>query len=675
MQLTNPILTLRVAKYNDEPLAEPIAVRFGPDGGTIGRATTCTLVLPDQQRAISRVHARVECRGGEYLLCDLGANPSVLNQRALGGTREARLAHGDQVMIGAYLLEVALAEAAAQDEAKPFGHDPLAGVQVLRGAPQADDAALPENPFAPGGFGNAAGVGGLGGSGGLDALGEACLGAGERVVARPGYAGSESDHISPEWQALTPPSLAPAVPAAAFSAGGGIPADYDPLADAPGVGAPGAAALAQWESGGAAGHAGVSTPGVATPGVATPGAFSPHVVPVMTPAMTPEMTPAPPLVQPPMPASSQTFGAMPGVADPLGLGAGGPTGLPASLLGDAAPHGASPFDDLFAPATPSAPPVFAPPSQPAAVPQAQPHQMLPSVTQIFAPASHAPQPQPQPQPELSLAEQAEAEDPMPPQQPAAPAAAQDFTPAPAPSPAQADGTPTPASASAQNEAVLAALLEGLGLEPGRAPNLPAADLARLAGAMLRDALRGTMAVLRARSMTKREARLDTTLIVARDNNPLKFFPDVDSALAQMLTGRAQGYLPPDEAVARAFVDIESHELAVLVGMRAALAQVLARFDPATLEAQLSEQGVLDRVLSNRKAKLWDRFVELRAGIAREAEDDFQKLFGKAFNDAYEAQVDALQRAREAERAADRTAGRTAGEGEPPKPPEPKTGPA
>lgn len=624
MQLTNPILTLRVAKYNDEPLAEPIAVRFGPDGGTIGRATTCTLVLPDQQRAISRVHARVECRGGEYLLCDLGANPSVLNQRALGGTREARLAHGDQLMIGAYLLEVALAEGAAQDEARPFGHDPLAGVDVLRGAPQADGAALPADPFAPSGGGL---VGGMG-AGGLDALGEACLGAGERVVAQHGYAGSESDHVAPEWQALAPPALTPAGPSASQSAPGGIPADYDPLADA----------LAQWESGGAGAHAGASVPGVATPGVATPGAFSPHVAPAMTPMS--------PLVQPPMPASSPSFAAMPGAADPLGLGAGGPTGLPASLLGDAEPHGASPFDDLFAPVASESSASFAP--------QAQPQQMLPSVTQIFAPAVSSPPPEPPPP------AQAKAEEAPPQQQPTARATVQAPTPAPA----------TPVSPN--DQAVLTALLEGLGLDPTRAPNLPATDVARLVGAMLRDSLRGTMAVLRARSMTKREARLDTTLIVERDNNPLKFFPDVDSALAQMLTGRAHGYLPPAEAVARAFVDIESHELAVLVGMRAALAHVLARFDPATLEAQLSEQGVLDRVLSNRKAKLWDRFVELREGIAREAQDDFQKLFGKAFNEAYEAQVDALQRAREASRAAGNTAGNAASESAQLKP---KTGPA
>lgn len=206
-------------------------------------------------------------------------------------------------------------------------------------------------------------------------------------------------------------------------------------------------------------------------------------------------------------------------------------------------------------------------------------------------------------------------------------------------------SPAGAAPATSPDPTLTALLEGLGLDPSRAAGLAAEDLARITGTMLREAMRGTMAVLRARTMTKREARLDTTLIVERDNNPLKFFPDVDSALAQMLSGRSGGYLPPAEAVVRAFVDIESHELAVLAGMRAALAQVLGRFDPASLEARVAGEGVLDRVLSNRKAKLWDCFVALRAEVVRDADDDFQKLFGRAFNEAYEAQVDAMHSAR------------------------------
>jgi FHA domain-containing protein/type VI secretion system protein len=384
---------------------------------------------------------------------------------------------------------------------------------------------------------------------------------------------------------------------------GGIPADYDPLADA----------LAQWE-----------TPVQA--GSASSAARPPHT-------------------------AHETAWPAPAAAAPAPQG--GPTGLPAGLLDtSAAGPVATPFDDLFA--APSAPPsVSSVPSAP----------VVPVVVPVVAPQTASAR---LVTPGAASA-QSDAASPALQQGPATPPApapsstadiaspqtfatkaadSQRAVPSPAPAtpatPAQRD-SPAPAGEKA---ATFLALLEGLGLDASRSPNLPEPEFARLIGEMLRESLRGTMAVLRARSMTKREARLDTTMIVARDNNPLKFFPDVDSALAQMLSGRSAGYLPPDEALKRAFDDIEAHELAVLAGMRAALAHVLGRFDPASIEAQLKDPGALGKVLSNRKAKLWDLFVELQGTVAREADDDFQKLFGKAFNDAYEAQIEALRAARE-----------------------------
>ncbi|MEW9585360.1 type VI secretion system-associated FHA domain protein TagH [Paraburkholderia sp. DGU8] len=551
-----PILSLRVVRFNDETLAEPIAIAFGPAGGTIGRANDCTLVLPDQQRAISRVHARVEFRGGDYLLCDLGSNPSVLNQRALGGTREARLADGDRLLIGPYLLEVSIGEQAAGVRGLTGGHDPLSAAQVLSGPLPADSQ------------------GDVLQLGALDPLGQPGFGVPQRNLSRPGFAGSESDHVSPELEAFSAPQPPRPDPGRPATFAGGIPADYDPLADA----------LAQWETPGQAGSA--------SPGAAHPAS---HELPGWPTA-------------------------------PLG----GPTGLPRGLLDPgAAGSEATPFDDLFAtPSTSFAPSTPAAPVVPVVVPVVAPQAATARVAVPAAAPEPSPAPQPAPQPEAH----------------STPFAAPPC--APSPLAQQAPAHHDPAVAASPNAVTFQALLEGLGLDPTRAPNLPEPEFARLIGAMLREALRGTMGVLRARAMTKREARLDTTMIVARDNNPLKFFPDVDSALAQMLTGRSAGYMPPDEALRRAFDDIEAHELAVLAGMRAALAHVLGRFDPASMEAQLGDPGALERVLSNRKAKLWDLFVGLQAAVAREADDDFQKLFGQAFNDAYEAQIDELRASRE-----------------------------
>ncbi|KVZ32072.1 hypothetical protein WL13_27320 [Burkholderia ubonensis] len=554
MKLTDHILSLRVARYNDEPLLEPFAIEFGAQGGTIGRATDCTLVLPDQHRAISRVQARIVFRVGEYLLCDVGGNPSLLNQQAIGGTREARLADGDRLQIGAYQLEVAVGERAAGALGASGLRDPLAAAKVLGGP-------LPGGGADSGGFG----------TGLLDPLGQPEFGQPTPVSTRPAFEGSQSDHVPPEFEAFAVPVPAggaplPSLPSSfssapsySSSAGGGIPADYDPLADA----------LAQWDA---------------------------H---------------------------------------------GGPTGLPSSLSeGPMAGGAATPFDELFALTQLAS---RASQAQPESQVQRQHPEPLPS---FDAPVQRQPEPVSQPQslPEWQPSSRDAGSTPR----------SQTYAGTPGVSVSSAvlfasTASTTPPSSpasSASLDAVLAALIAGLGLDPSRAPNLPAPEFALLVGAMLREALRGTMAVLRARSTTKREARLDTTVIVARDNNPLKFFPDVDSALAQMMTGRSAGYLPPEQALAQAFVDIASHELAVIAGMRAALSNVLTRFDPAALEAQLAEQGVMDKILSNRKAKLWDRFVAMQAQIARENDDDFQKLFGKAFNDAYEAQIDALRAARQ-----------------------------
>ena len=243
---------------------------------------------------------------------------------------------------------------------------------------------------------------------------------------------------------------------------------------------------------------------------------------------------------------------------------------------------------------------------------------------------------------------------------AAPAPRLQLAPVPAPPPApamipaaamSAPGEPAAASrndAVAAGDEVLVSLLRGLGL-PDLQLKRPAAETAEIVGAMLREATAGTIDVLMARALTKKESRIDMTMLSVRANNPLKFFPNAEGALTQMLTGAMPGYMEPVEAMAGAFDDLRAHELAVIAGMRAALGAVLQRFDPAAIEARLSVPTVLDKVLSSsRKAKLWDRLVELYGEIAREADDDLQRLYGENFSEAYEEQVARLRRTRQKE---------------------------
>jgi type VI secretion system FHA domain protein len=204
--------------------------------------------------------------------------------------------------------------------------------------------------------------------------------------------------------------------------------------------------------------------------------------------------------------------------------------------------------------------------------------------------------------------------------------------------------PAPEPAACADD-VLQALLEGLGLPDLRTQREPR-DLARLVGEMLREAVGGTMDILLARAMTKRDSHIDMTMIGARSNNPLKFFPNPESALSQMLSADAPAYLPGVSALAAAFDDLKAHELSVIVGMRAALAEVVQRFEPARIEQRLAVPGRFDKLMPGaRKARLWDLLTALYADLVRDGDEDVQRIFGEKFALAYQQQIARLRAAR------------------------------
>jgi FHA domain-containing protein len=189
--------------------------------------------------------------------------------------------------------------------------------------------------------------------------------------------------------------------------------------------------------------------------------------------------------------------------------------------------------------------------------------------------------------------------------------------------------------------LLAALLSGLG-----APNLRMEALTpeamHLIGQLLRESMRGAVELLVARAALKREMRAEMTMIVARENNPLKFSPTVEVALQHLLGPQTPGFMAPAPAVRDAFDDLRAHQMGVMAGMRAALEGVLKRFDPQQLEGKLTHRSAISTLIpATRKAKLWESFQELFAQLQTEAQDDFDELFGRAFLRAYEDQLDRL----------------------------------
>lgn len=526
------MILLTVISYNGVP-GEALSASFDELGGTIGRAEGNQLVLPDPERSISRVHARVVFRGGRYAIVDNGSNPIAVNGQSLGAGREQTLQPGDEVQIGGYLLKV--------------------GESLIGSARKAD-------PFA-------------------DLFGDAAHG----LAAAPAPSAPAPSPLR-SWAPTPPPAPAPAL------SRGHIPVDWNPFAPDP---VPG------------------TVPAVRI-NAAVPGAAG----------LLPELGPGG--------ARSESLddlfglGAAAQSGDPLGAKADGGFPLAANTAAHADPLQAFATQVSAPPASHADhaselhSPMVLPPAQPspgAAAGAVFSWETGPSAPPVAPPLAPVSAPQPRVYTVVDV----------PP--PAVPVAAA----------ARAGG-----AAPAPDE-LLQALLQGLGM-----PSLPldalTPELMQLLGQLLRDATQGTVELLAARAAFKRELRAEMTMIVGRENNPLKFSPSVEVALQHLLAKPMPGFMPPAQAMRDAYDDLRAHQLGVLAGMRAALEGVLQRFDPAALEQKLSGKSTLGSLIPGaRKARLWELFQELFSQISSEAQDDFHELFSRAFLKAYAAQLDELRR--------------------------------
>jgi predicted component of type VI protein secretion system len=209
-----------------------------------------------------------------------------------------------------------------------------------------------------------------------------------------------------------------------------------------------------------------------------------------------------------------------------------------------------------------------------------------------------------------------------------------------------DALPPPSRAAAvpvapARDDLSAALKRGLGLATGVGPALGPEQIERI-GALLRAMTAGTLELLTARMVAKRELGAAGTQLRTRENNPRKFSPDVEAALSHLIGPAERGFLDPQAAVQEAFDDLRAHQVALLAGMRAALDSVMSRFDPAALEKRLAPGGALENLIpANRRARLWSTYSDEYARIVSEIEDDFDALLGRAFLKAYQAQLQAL----------------------------------
>ena len=197
----------------------------------------------------------------------------------------------------------------------------------------------------------------------------------------------------------------------------------------------------------------------------------------------------------------------------------------------------------------------------------------------------------------------------------------------------------PINGDAVSGNLLDALYSGLGIPVPPAAQARPAEQLRLVGQLLRTSIEGTLKLMAARAIAKHEFGAVTTLVQARENNPLKFSAEVNEALTLLLGPPRRGFMPPLTGLNQAYMDLRAHELALLSGLRAALDSVLSSFDPSTLELGLPPAGLLKNLVSgSREAKLWALFCERHGEFIREIDADFDAVLGDAFRQAYERQL-------------------------------------
>ncbi|TFY89039.1 type VI secretion system-associated FHA domain protein TagH [Pseudomonas nabeulensis] len=208
-------------------------------------------------------------------------------------------------------------------------------------------------------------------------------------------------------------------------------------------------------------------------------------------------------------------------------------------------------------------------------------------------------------------------------------------PAPPPPPAPVVQPSPVAEAQAQPD-LLQAFLRGAGLDHLRLDAVQAEAQMENIGRSYRLMVEGLIDVLRARASLKGEFRMQQTMIQPAENNPLKFAPNAEEALLLLLRHGNQAFMAPDAAVRDSFNDLRAHQLAVMAGVEAAIKHLLTRFEPAQLEERMGKPGGLSSIFNgSRQAQYWQQFTELYSNISREAQEDFQDLFGREFSRAYE----------------------------------------
>lgn len=209
-------------------------------------------------------------------------------------------------------------------------------------------------------------------------------------------------------------------------------------------------------------------------------------------------------------------------------------------------------------------------------------------------------------------------------------------PAPPPRVVPPPATPAPNRTADQEQwAGLVSFCKGAGIDPLALPADVRGTALAQAGQLLREALVGFSELARVRADFANEFGISSGARHRDATGAFARIEAIEQILEQMLAGRGPGDIRAVDAVRKHFARARQHDVALTGALREALAAVLDKLNPESLEEQLGRRaaGVAGAEL---QARLWNRYLELYRATAQSGEAGLPAVFLAAFARAYES---------------------------------------
>lgn len=201
-------------------------------------------------------------------------------------------------------------------------------------------------------------------------------------------------------------------------------------------------------------------------------------------------------------------------------------------------------------------------------------------------------------------------------------------------PVEPEPAPAPKAVERQSEGFWEHFGAALGVDVKGLSHDEREALALNAARLLRQSVGGLQQSLRTRSELKNELRLAQTTVQGTNKNPLKFAVDPSEALQILLQSSKPGHLPAEQAISRAFRDLQAHQVALLTASRAAVRGTLEHFSPEQLTLRFERDN---KPLIATSGGRWRAFGRYHQAL-RQDDDWSERLLARDFAQAYEEQI-------------------------------------